>query len=93
MPVELRLPIGLRQARWKVKIQEKESREPPHVSILRGTSKWRINLRTGECMDRRPQLSDVPQDLIDILKANWDWLCQQWDAKYPDNPVMGDEDE
>ncbi len=93
MPVELRLPVGLRQARWKVKIREKESREPPHVSILRRTSKWRINLRTGECMDRRPKPSDLPQDLIDIVKANWHWLCQQWDAKYPDNPVEGDKDE
>ena len=92
MPVELTLPVVLRRARWKVKIQEKESREPPHVSILRGTNKWRINLRTGEFIDRRPKPSDVPQDLIDIIKANWNWLCEQWDAKYPDNPVQGHED-
>jgi hypothetical protein len=43
VPVELPLAKSLRQARWKVKIQEKESREPPHVSILRRTDKWRIN--------------------------------------------------
>jgi hypothetical protein len=89
VPVELTLPVRLRRARWKVKIQEKESREPPHVSILRGTSKWRINLRTGACMDRRPTPSDVPQELIEIIKGHWDWLCQQWDAKYPDNPIEG----
>jgi hypothetical protein len=33
--------------------------------------------------------SDVPQELIEIIKGHWEWLCQQWDAKYPDNPVEG----
>lgn len=92
MPVELNLPVGLRRARWKVKIQEKESREPPHVSILRRTDKWRINLRTREFMDRRPPPSDVPQELMDVIRAHWQWLCEQWDAKYPDNPVVGHEE-
>ena len=92
MPVKLPLPVRLRRARWKVKIQEKESREPPHVSILRGTNKWRINLGTRAFMDRRPQSSEALQDVIDIIQANWEWLCQQWDAKYPDNPVEGGED-
>ena len=54
MPVNLRLSAVLKKARWKVKIQEKKTREPPHVSILRGTRKWRINLRTGGFMDRTP---------------------------------------
>lgn len=92
MPAELALPVHLRRARWKIKIQEKESREPPHVSILRGTNKWRINLRTRAFMDRRPKPSEVPQDVINIITANWEWLCQQWDAKYPDNPVAGGEE-
>ena len=92
MPVELTLPVQLRRARWKVKIQEKESREPPHVSILRGTNKWRMNLRTDMFMDRRPTPSDVPQELLNIIKVHWHWLCEQWDAKYPDNPVESSED-
>ncbi|MEX2120597.1 MAG: hypothetical protein WD847_13470 [Pirellulales bacterium] len=89
MPIELPLPKSLSKARWKVKIQEKETREPPHVSILRGTDKWRINLRTGGFMDRRPKPSEVPDELLEVIreKGNWEWLCRQWDAKYPDNPV------
>ena len=93
MPVELPLPTSLRKARWKVKIQEKESKEPPHVSILRGTDKWRVNLRTGEFMDRRPDPSEVPDELLRIIRGHWDWLCEQWDRKYPEDPVAGEEDE
>ena len=92
MPVELRLPTVFRRARWKVKIQEKEIREPPHVSILRGTDKWRINLRTGKFMDRRPKPSEVPEELVELIHSHWEWLCKQWDAKYPDNPVADDKE-
>jgi len=92
MPEELELPIGLKRARWKVKIQDRESREPPHVSILRGTDKWRINLRTREFMDREPEPSRLPEDLLDFVRNNWGWACESWDAIYPDNPVEGEED-
>ncbi|MGH7200300.1 MAG: hypothetical protein ACREJB_06820 [Planctomycetaceae bacterium] len=92
MPVNLELPTALRRARWKVKILEKETREPPHVTILRRTQKWRIDLRTGEFMDRRPDPSDVPESLINLIRTNWQWLCEQWDEKYPENPVEGADD-
>ena len=88
---ELDLPIGLKRARWKVKIQDKENREPPHVSILRGTDKWRINLRTREFMDRKPDPSELPDDLLDFVRDNWDWACENWDEMYPDNPVESEE--
>jgi len=65
--------------------------EPPHVSILRRTDKWRINLRTGEFMDRRPDPAEVPQGLLDFLDDHWEWACDTWDEMYPDNPVEGDE--
>jgi hypothetical protein len=91
MPYELPLPVSLKRARWKVKIQEKEIREPPHVSILRGTSKWGIDLRTGEFMDRTPKPSEVPKEILDEIEANWDGICQEWDRKYPDNPVGSNE--
>jgi hypothetical protein len=93
MPTELTLPVSFRRARWKVKIQDKETREPPHVSILRGTDKWRINLRTGGFMDRIPKPSEVPKSLLKIIREEkaWKWLCQQWDNKYPDNPVSSTE--
>ena len=45
MPISLTLPKKLRTAGWKVKIQEKEIREAPHVSIFRGPNKWRLKLR------------------------------------------------
>jgi hypothetical protein len=93
VPVELPLPALFRKARWKVKIQEKESKEPPHVSILRGTDKWRINLRTGEFMDRLPDSSGVPGELLKIIRSHWKWLCDRWDGKYPDNPVVSEADE
>jgi hypothetical protein len=94
VPFELLLSAALRKARWKVKIREKESREPPHVTIIRGTYAWRINLRTGEFMDRQPDPADVPDEIIEYIKEdeNWTLLCEQWDEKYPANPVHEPED-
>lgn len=95
MPIELPLPAPLKRARWKVKIREKETREPPHVSILRTTSTWRINLRTGEFMDQQPDPSTIPEELLQLIREEntWKWLCEQWDANYPDNPVSSEEDQ
>ena len=89
MPIELQLPISLKRARWKVKILEKETVEPPHVSILRHDETWRIDLRTGEFMNDEPAPSRVPRQLTGLIRENWEWLCEQWDAKYPNNPVSG----
>ena len=91
MPFELQLPLSLKRARWKIKIQEKEIREPPHVSILRGTQKWRIDLRTAEFMDRTPRPVDVPKELLRVVEKNWDRICREWDKKYPANPVGSEE--
>ena len=83
----LALPKNLRAAGWKVKIQEKETTEPPHVSILRGPCKWRLNLRDRQFMDTSPASSLVPSGLLATIHDNWDWLCNQWNHKYPNNPV------
>lgn len=93
MPFNLRLPDDLRKACWKVKIRDKETREPPHFTIIRGTVAWRIDLRTGEFMDANPDPSDVPKDLIGIIadEATWARLCEEWDSMYPDNPVSGED--
>lgn len=93
MPFDLRLPVIFRKARWKVKIREKESREPPHVTILRDVQAWRIDLRTGEFMDRQPDPSEVPPELVAHIRRteNWRVLCEQWDCKYPSNPVISQE--
>lgn len=93
MPFDLLLPPALRSARWKVKIRDKETREPPHVTILRGTQAWRLNLRSGEFMDSQPDPTEVPDELVALVKdaENWQLLCDEWDRKYPTNPVVSKE--
>ena len=91
MAFNLRIPKVFRQARWKVKIRDKESREPPHVTMLRGTEAWRINLRTSQFMDEKPNPTDVPTEIVEFIKRkdNWECLCKNWDEMYPNNPVLG----
>lgn len=94
LPFDLPLPARFRNERWKVKIREKENREPPHLTILRGTQAWRIDLRTGEFMDKSPDPADLPVALLaHIHEATvWELLVKKWDAKYPNNPVNGPEE-
>lgn len=87
MPISLTLPKKLRTAGWKVKILEKEIREAPHVSIFRGPNKWRLKLRDHQFMDRSPDPSGVSSEVLAVLDDNWDWLCDQWNNKYRNNPV------
>jgi hypothetical protein len=95
MAYSLPLTVALRKARWKVKIRDKETREPPHVTIIRGTNAWRIDLRTGEFMDDSPDPSEVAEELIELIRAEATWrqLCDAWDQMYPANPVAGEENE
>ena len=85
MAYTLPMTEALRKARWKVKIRDKETREPPHVTIIRGTDAWRIDLRTGEFMDDDPDPAKVPKELIDLIKngKNWKQLGDQWDWSAP----------
>ena len=94
MAYTLPLSEALRKARWKVKIRDKETREPPHVTIIRGTDAWRIDLRDGEFMDDEPDPAEVPEELIDLVTEpdTWQALCANWDEMYPDNPVNDDDD-
>ncbi len=99
MPAELPLSSKLKNAKWKVKIREKERLEPPHVSIINGTDTWRIGLRTGEFMDRKPDPDEVSDDLIEYIKEGvisdkqtvWEWLIEKWDEKYPKSKVTSDD--
>jgi hypothetical protein len=92
MAYSLPLTAALKKARWKVKIRDKETREPPHVTIIRGTVAWRIDLRTGEFMDDSPEPSEVSKELIELIEDEdtWQQLCDEWDRIYPDNPVSED---
>ena len=95
MAYTLPLPAALKKARWKVKIRDKETREPPHVTIIRGTEAWRIDLLTGAFMDDSPDPAEVPEELIELIEDNdtWQQLCDQWDRMYADNPVVLEENE
>lgn len=95
MAYTLPLTDALRKARWKVKIRDKETREPPHVTIIRRTSAWRIDLRSGDFMDDDPDPADVPEKLIDLIKdeGTWQQLCDKWNEMYPNNPVSDDGNE
>ena len=94
MAFTLPLTAALRQARWKVKLRDKEIREPPHVTVIRGTDSWRIDLRTGRFMDAVPDPAQIPPELIEIVRGdvNWRRLCQEWDHMYPQNPVLETEE-
>jgi hypothetical protein len=85
----LLLPDSLRRARWKVKIRDKETREHPHVTILRGTKAWRINLRTGSFMDDDPDPVEVARQIVELIQRadTWQRLRNEWNRMYPNNPV------
>ncbi|MCE9545606.1 MAG: hypothetical protein K8T25_08825 [Planctomycetia bacterium] len=73
MAYTLLLSSALRKARWKVKIRDKETREPPHVTLIRGTEAWRIDLRTGGFMDADPDPSLLPEQLLAFIKLETVW--------------------
>jgi hypothetical protein len=76
-----------------VKIRDRERVEPPHVTVLRKTQAWRLDLRTGEYLDKEPDPAEVPKAVRKVIDANWDTLRAAWDAMYPENPIEADEDE
>lgn len=92
MSYSLPLSAALKRARWKVKIRDKEIREPPHVTLIRGTKAWRIDLRTGNFMDGAPDPREVPAELVDFIRAQTTWrrLCDEWNRMYPSN-LIGDD--
>ncbi len=91
MAYALRLPKKFKQ--WKLKIRDCETVEPPHVTLLRKTQAWRIDLRTGEFMDAEPDPDDVPKALVKVVKGatNWQTLRDEWDSMYPENPIDSEE--
>jgi hypothetical protein len=45
-------------------------------------------------MDRKPDPSDVPKELLTRIETEKTWkrICNAWDRKYPTNPVGAVED-
>ena len=94
MPYRLDLPKKLRDRGWKVKIQDKERLEPPHVTVWHADQVWRISLRTGEFMvPPGGSWKEIDSDVRALVDANWQELRDAWDARYPHNRVSGLEDE
>ena len=76
---------------WKIKIRDKETVEPPHVSLLSGTDCWRLCLRTRLFLDCRPDPDEVPRRLLKHILSRLDEFIAVWDATYPHNPVSSQE--
>lgn len=91
MPFSLTLSPVLHRAGWHVKIFDREQIESPHVTVLRRVVKWRIDLRDRSFMDRTPDPKDVPEEVMDIIRAHWEQPCRQWDIIHPENPVEDEE--
>ena len=90
MAFNLKLPKLLAKMRWKVKIRDRERVEDPHITIFRGPDVWRVGLRDGRFMDSG-SWKDMPDGLEEVVQANWERLCAEWDRMYPHNPVQGNE--
>ena len=86
MAFALKLPKKIAR-QWAVKIRDRERVEPPHVTLLRKTRAWRLDLRTGQFMDKDPDPADVPPAVLRIIEVQWQVLCDAWDEMYPENPV------
>lgn len=81
---------------WKIKIQDGEpDYEAPHVTISGhngGRKMWRINIRElanskWVVMDLNPPPGNIPKEVRDHIEAMTIQLVQQWNQKYPGNPV------
>jgi len=95
MPYQLPLPKSL--SRWKVKILDNELLfEEPHVTIVFKTELWRFGLRSRTFLDAHPRPGRVPKGLMQEITANFDTLCDEWDARFPTNtisPALEEEEE
>lgn len=57
--------------------------------VLRPPAGYIIIESLDDFMDRRPDPAEVPEELIAHIKRaeNWRLLREQWDRKYPGNPL------
>jgi hypothetical protein len=92
MPYELLLPNALRP--WKVKIFDNELLfEEPHVTIIFKSTRWRFSLRSRNFLDKSPEPSQVPSRVVAQIEANLETLCDEWNARFPTNPIAQLEEE
>jgi len=94
MVYSVRLSKKLANAGWKVKIQDKESREAPHITIwFKNRTKWRVNLRTRQLMDGG-SWNEINSEVRNIIEVNWETLRGEWDRMYGDvNPISSEDED
>ncbi len=93
MPYELDLPEVLKKDGWKVKIRDAERLEEPHVTIILKFTAWRLSLRSGEFLEHGHGWKQIDKRVRAAIKAEWKTLQREWDARYPHNPICGENDE
>jgi len=94
MPYELELPRRLKARGWKVKIREKERLDPPHLTIQCKKRQWRVGLRDGAFLvPPGGSWKDIEPEVTRIIQQQWMQLQEQWDRKYPSNPIASEDDE
>jgi hypothetical protein len=71
-------------------VLDRERLEPPHVTVVFRTIRWRFGLRTQSFLDREPPAREVPGELRAWLRSHIDEFTDVWDRMYPLNPVEGD---
>jgi len=91
VPFNLDLPEPWTSRGWRVKIRDRERLEPPHVTILQRTRAWRFDLRSGKFLDKDPDPTEVPKDVVNEIVSNLRRLRQAWDGMFSENPVSSKE--
>jgi hypothetical protein len=90
----LELPNPLATVGWKVKIRDKERLEPPHVTILHKRHDWRLGLRDGAFLvPPGGSWNEIDAAVQEVIEANWQLLCEEWDRAYPTNRVHPEDDD
>jgi hypothetical protein len=89
MPYTLPLSVGLKRARWKVKIHENERLEPPHITIYKKNRTWRYSLRDKEFLDNGDSWKQIDNGVKDVIqnRDNWECFKKEWNKMHPGNPV------
>ena len=87
MPYSHPMPEPYNSQGWRVKIQDKERLEDPHVTIIFKRSRWRYNLRSMGFMDKRPDGAEVPEGIVAEIAKERDRFVEEWNRINPQNPV------
>ena len=87
------LPLPAKCPEWTAKIHDREQLEAPHITIYSPDGrKWRWSLREPGFLDTDPDPRHVHRDVVATLELNLGLMCDEWDARFPENPVHAKED-